>query len=194
VWRRAAGSPFWLEALAREHDSADALDLVGERLRSISADAAELVCALAVVARPAAREELGALNGWPTRRLDQAIRELLARGLVSELPGAVRLAHDLIREAASAAVPAATARRLHTRLVEVIETNAGEDLALLAEALDHRTAAGLPTLPLGKRLVASPGRRLIGPDLFGRLSAIAEAQSAGMPTSSSSTRAGEARE
>ena len=179
VWRRAAGSPFWLEALAREHDAADALDLVGERLRSISADAADLVSALAVVARPAAREELGALNAWPTLRLDQAIRELLARGLVSELPGAVRLAHDLIREAARAAVPAATARRLHTRLVEVIEANAGDDLALLAEALDHRTAAGLPTLPLGKRLVASPGRRLIGPDLFGRLSAIAEAQSAG---------------
>lgn len=179
VWRRAAGSPFWLEALAREHDATDALDPVGERLRSISADAADLVCALAVVARPAAREELGALNAWPTLRLDQAIRELLARGLVSELPGAVRLAHDLIREAASVAVPAETARRLHTRLVEVIEANAGDDLALLAEALDHRTAAGLPTLPLGKRLVASPGRRLIGPDLFGRLSAIAEAQLAG---------------
>jgi hypothetical protein len=150
VWRRAAGSPFWLEALAREHAAADPLDLVAGRLRSISADAANLVSALAVVARPAAREELGALNAWPTLRLDQAIRELLARGLVSELPGgAVRLAHDLIREAARAAVPAATARRLHTRLVEVIESNAGDDLALLAEALDHRTAAGLPTLRSG---------------------------------------------
>jgi DNA-binding NarL/FixJ family response regulator len=176
VWRQAAGSPFWLEALARERDDADALDVVGERLRSISTDAAELVSALAVVARPAAREELAALNAWPTPRLDQAIRELLARGLVSEQPGAVRLAHDLIREAATAAVPAATARRLHTRLVEVIEANAGDDLAPLAEALDHRTAAGLPTVSLGKRLIASPGRRLIGPDLFGRLSAIAEAQ------------------
>lgn len=179
VWRRAAGSPFWLEALAREHDAADAIDLVGERLRSISADAADLVSALAVVARPAAREELGLLMAWPTLRLDQAIRELLARGLVSAQPGAVRLAHDLMREAASAALPAATARRLHTRLVDVIEASAGDDLALLAEALDHRVAAGLPTLPLGKRLVASPGRRLMGPDLFGRLSAIAEAASPG---------------
>ena len=177
VWRRAAGSPFWLEALAREHDAANALDLVGERLRSISADAAELMSGLAVIARPAARDELAALNGWPSLRLDQAIRELLSRGLVSELPGGVRLAHDLIREAARAAVPATTARRLHIRLVEVMEASAGDDLALLAEALDHRTAAGLPTLPLGKRLLASPGRRLIGPDLFGRLSAIAEAQS-----------------
>lgn len=179
VWRRAAGSPFWLEALAREHDIADARDIVDERLRSISVDAADLVSALAVVARPAAREELDALIGWPTLRLDQAIRELVARGLVSEQSGVVRLAHDLIREAASTAVPAAGARRLHTRLVEVIEFNAGDDLALLAEALDHRTAAGLSAVPLAKRLVASPGRRLIGPDLFGRLSAIAEAQLVG---------------
>ena len=179
VWRRAAGSPFWLEALARERHAADPLDLVGERLRSISTDAADLVCALAVVARPATRDELGVLNRWPPPRLDQAIRELLARGLVAELPGAVRLAHDLIREAAGAAVPATTARRLHTRLVEVIETNAGDDLALLAEALDHRLAAGLPTPPLARRLLASRGRRLIGPDLFGRLAAIAEAPLAG---------------
>lgn len=179
VWRRAAGSPFWLEALARRHDAADALDVVAERLRSISADAAELMSGLAVVARPTTREELDALTGWSPPRLDQAIHELAARGLVSELSGAVRPAHDLIRDAASAAVPAATARRLHARIAEVIESSAGDDLTLLAEALDHRTAARLPTLPLGKRLVTSAGRRLIGSDLFGRLSAIADAQSVG---------------
>ena len=180
LWRHAAGSPFWLEALAREHTSANALDLVGERLRSISADAAELVSALAVVARPAGREELSLITAWPTPQLEQAIRELVARGLVSEVPGAVRLAHDLIREAAGAAVPAATARRLHARLVDVLEANAGDDLALMAEALEHRTVAGLPTAPLAKRLLSSPGRRLIGPDLFGLLSSVAEAQLPGM--------------
>jgi DNA-binding CsgD family transcriptional regulator len=179
LWRRAAGSPFWLEILAREHEAGDPLDLVGERLRSISADGADVVSALAVVARPVAHEELATLTGWPSIRLDQAIRELVARGLVSELSGGVRLAHDLIREAATAAVPAANARRVHARVVEVIEASAGEDLAQLAEALDHRAAAGLPTLPLAKRLVASPGRRLIGPDLFDRLSAIVDAQAAG---------------
>lgn len=181
LWQRAAGSPFWIEALAQERGAIDALDVVGDRLRSISADAAELLSALSIMARPAAREELEALTAWPTARLDQAIRELVSGGLASEQPGAVGLAHDLIRAAASAAVPAATARRLHTQLVEVIEANAGDDLGLLAEALDHRVAAGLPTLPLGKRLVASPGRRLIGPDLFGRLSTIADAQPAGAP-------------
>ena len=179
VWRRAAGSPFWLEALARERDAAESVDVVGERLRSISADAATLVSALAVVGRPISREALGAVPAWPTARLDLAIRELLARGLVSELPGAVRLAHDLIREAATAATPATTTRRLHARVAEVIEADAGDDLAQLAEALDHRMAAGLTVVSLTKRLVASPGRRLIGPDLFGRLAAIAEAQPPG---------------
>jgi len=178
VWRRAAGSPFWLEALAREHGAADVVDLTLERFHSISADAADLVSALAVVARPATRDELAALTMWPVLRLEQAIRELHARGLVTEPPGTVRLAHDLIREAAATAVPAATARRLHARLADILEGSAGDDLALLAQALDHRTAAGLPTLTLATRMVASPGRRLMGPDLFGRLSEIAEAQPA----------------
>jgi DNA-binding CsgD family transcriptional regulator len=179
VWRRAAGSPFWLEALARERDAAGALDLVGDRLRSISADAAEVVGALSVVARPATRDELRALAAWPAPRLEQAIRELVARGLVSEASGGVRLAHDLIREAVDAALPAASARRLHARLAEVIESDAGDDLALLAEALEHRTVAGRPGLPVAKRLLASPGRRIIGPELFARLSTIAEAESPG---------------
>ena len=182
MWRQAVGSPFWLEVLARQRGVTDALDLVGGGLRSISGDGADLVSALAVVSRPAAREELGALCGWPTGRVDQAIHELVARGLVSELPGgAVRLSHDLVREAAAAVIPAATARRLHARFVEVVEAEAGDDLALLAESLDHRTAAGLPTAPLAKRLLASPGRRLIGLDLLARLAAIADSLAAGTP-------------
>ncbi len=180
LWRRSAGSPFWLEALAQQRNADDAV-VVGERLRSISADAAGLISALTVVARPATREELGALNPWPAARLDEAIRELVARGLASELEGTVRLAHDLIRESARASLPPATARRLHTRFARVIEAGAGDDLGTLAEALDHRTAAGLPNAPLAKRLLASPGRRLMGPELFGRLSEIAAAQPAGTP-------------
>ena len=178
LWRRSGGSPFWLEALAHERE-ADAADVVGRRLRSVSADAADLVSALAVAARPVTREELGALNPWPEARLDLAIRELVARGLAVEVHGTVRLAHDLIREAATASVPVVSARRLHSRFADLMEANAGEDLSTLAEALDHRAAAGRPTVALAKRIVASPGRRLIGPELFRRLSEIAAAQPPG---------------
>jgi DNA-binding NarL/FixJ family response regulator len=181
LWRRAAGSPFWLEALARERSADGGVDVVGQRLRSISADAADVIGALAVVARPVTRDELGGLHPWPAPRLEQAIRELVARGLASDLGGTVRLAHDLIREAARASVPAITARRLHARFVEVLEANAGDDLTTLAEALDHRTAARLSTVPLARRILASRGRRLIGPELFRRLTEIAAAQPAGTP-------------
>ncbi len=179
MWRRAAGSPFWLEALARERHAANALDLVRDWLRTLTADAGSLVSALAIVARPAARDELAGLLRWPATRLDHAVREIVARGLASEVPGAVRLAHDLIREAAFAMVPVAAARRLHARLASLIEAAARDDLGLLAEALDHRAAAGLPTAELATRLVASPSRRLIGPDLLRQLSRLADPLSIG---------------
>ena len=45
---------------------------------------------------------------------------------------------------------------------------------MLAEALDHRTAAGLPTAGLATRLVTSPQRGLLGERDLRRLSAIAD--------------------
>lgn len=174
LWRRAAGSPFWLEALARERGSPNALNVVGDRLRALSSDAASLVSALAIVARPASREELTPLIRWPAARLDHAVREIVTQGIATEVPGAIRLAHDLIREAAFAVVPQAAARKLHARLAEVLEEAAGDDLVQLAEAFDHRLAADLPPGELATRIVASPSRRLIGADLLHRLSALAD--------------------
>ena len=39
MWRRAAGSPFWLEALARDGHATDAAALITDRLRTLSPDA-----------------------------------------------------------------------------------------------------------------------------------------------------------
>jgi hypothetical protein len=156
IWRRAAGSPFWLEALARGRGAVNARDLVGERLQTLSADSGRLMSALAIVARPAALDELAALLEWPGSRLDHAVREVVARGLATEVSSAVRLAHDLIREATSGTIPTTTRRSMHARWAAIIEASAGEDLGLLAEALDHRAAAGLPTAGLATRLVKAP--------------------------------------
>ena len=104
LWRRTAGSPFWLEALARSHGSMDGSRLVGDRLRALSPDAAELLNALAVGARPFSRDHLAQLARWPSSRLNQAARELVVRGLAVEEYGAIRLAHDLIREAAAGTI------------------------------------------------------------------------------------------
>jgi DNA-binding CsgD family transcriptional regulator len=179
LWKRAEGSPFWLESLARSRGATSVVDLISDRLRTLSPDAARLMSALAVVARPATNDEVAALLGWGDARLSHAVRELIALGLASEVPGRTRLAHDLIREAAFAVVAAATARRLQMRMAEIVEQSAGDDIALLAEALDRRAAAGLPSTALALRLATSPGRRLIGLDLLRRLSNIADGTAVG---------------
>ena len=179
LWRRAEGSPFWLEALARDRGATSAVKLVADRLRALSIDAGSLVNSLAVGARPFARGELVALTSWPAKRVDHAARELVGHGLAVEERGATRLSHDLIREAAAGALPAETRRGLHVRLATQLEAAAEDDLQLLAEALDHRIAAGLPTSDLAARLLESPQRRLIGIDGLRRLAAIADAVEAG---------------
>jgi len=162
VWRRARGSPFWVEALARRRGSDDPSTLMAERLRALSSDAGEVLSALSVGARPLATGDVGELLGWEIDRVRHASRELTTRGLALETAGYVRLAHDLIRESAIATLPRTTVRRLHGLFAELIEAGSGDDLQMLGEALEHRAAAALPTATLASRLLASPQRRLIG--------------------------------
>ena len=181
LWRRAGGSPFWLEALARSRSSTNEIELVIDRLRSLSTDAGSLINVLSIGARPFAREELVVVTGWPAARLDHAARELAGRGLVIDERGLMRLSHDLIREAAAGAIPAELRRTVHARLASALEHAAADDLHTLAEALDHRAAAGLPTAALAGRLLRSPQRRLLSIDGLGRLAAIADASEHGSP-------------
>ena len=179
LWRGAGGSPFWLEALARSRGSTNEIELVTERLRALSADAGTLIHVLAIGARPFAHDDLEGLTGWTAERLDHAARELAGRGLVIDERGLIRLSHDLIREAAASAIPSEHRRTMHARLASALEESAGDDLQLLAEALDHRAAAGLPTVAIAGRLLRSPQRRLLSIDGLGRLASIADATEPG---------------
>ncbi|HET7471520.1 MAG TPA: AAA family ATPase [Candidatus Limnocylindrales bacterium] len=181
VWQRAKGSPFWVEALALGRGSTDAVDLVTDRLRGLSVDGAETLNALTVAARPIPRRDLAALGDVPIERLGHAIGELVGRGLAIESGGSVRLAHDLIREAAATGIPIETRRRLHARLAEHIESGAGDDLQRLAEAIDHRAAAGLPKSALAVRILGSPTRRLIDGETLRGLASIADSLEPGAP-------------
>jgi DNA-binding NarL/FixJ family response regulator len=174
LWRRSGGSPFWLEALARADGAGKPDELINDRLRSLSADAATLVSALAVAARPLEVVDAAPVLGWPRGRVEQALHELDARGLATGNLGAIRLTHDLIREAVAKDMPAGVRKRLHGAIAKMIEASAGDDLQLLAEALDHRLTAGLPAVEIALRLVASPRRRLIGREAMARLSAVVE--------------------
>lgn len=175
IWRRAAGSPFWIEALVRsEGGEVDAATLVTERLRGASVDAGQLLALLTVAARPLALADVATLQGWPSARVDAAVEELIARGIAVAPAGGLQLAHDLIREAAARAVPNQATRALHRRLVSWLEAEAGEDIQLLAQALEHRIAGGLDALELAHRVAASPKRRLLGSQGFEQLERLAD--------------------
>ena len=181
LWRRAAGSPFWVEALARSRASADPSSLINDRLRDLGPDAGALLAALAVGARPFADAETADLLDWEIDRVRQASSELVIRGLALAGGGTTGVAHDLIREAATKALPTAARRRLHANLGTWIETSAGDDLPMLREALHHRAAAGLPMIDLAMRLLAAPRRRLLSGDDLRLLASISGALDPGDP-------------
>jgi DNA-binding CsgD family transcriptional regulator len=163
IWRRAAGSPFWIEALVRSAGGkADAATLVNDRLRGASVDAGQLLALLAVAARPLALDDVTTLQGGLRERVDGSVEELVARGVAVASGGAVRLAHDLIREAAAREVPEQARRALHRRLAMWLEVQAADDIQPLAQALEHRLAGGLDARELAERIAGSPKRRLLG--------------------------------
>jgi len=161
LWRRAQGSPFWLESLAVRGDAAAAAGPMEGRLRALDSEAAELLALLAVAGRPFVVEDLGRALGWTAERLRYGSRELATAGLALEVAGSLSVAHDLIREAALAALPDAVRRRHNEALAAVIEGRPDGDVTLLCEALEHRAAAGVAATDLAARLLASPRRRLL---------------------------------
>lgn len=174
LWRRARGSPFWLEVLARARGTDDPASLIRDRLRALSGAAGELLAALSVVAHPVAAGDVARMLGWEGQRVSHTARELIARGLALDELGSLHLAHDLIREAATRSLPPEHRRRLHVALAGVIEAEAGDDLRMLIEALEHRVAAGEAAATLALRILASPRRRLLTADGLRLLASISD--------------------
>jgi DNA-binding CsgD family transcriptional regulator/predicted ATPase len=183
LWSQAAGSPFWLELLAGsagDHQADRILDL---RLRYAAPDAGELVALLAVAGRPVTIDEIAALEGWPERRVQAAVEDLITGGLATLAERSVSLVHDLVRAAADQRLSADTRRRLHRAWAAALEASPEPDLGTLRSALEHRRAAGMSTLDLALRLVRSPRRRWLGIEGLTLVGAIAdEADSADAAT------------
>ena len=174
LWSQAAGSPFWLGLLAGsrgDHSADHVLDL---RLRYAAPDAAELVALLTVGGRPVTIDEIATLEGWPEQRVEAAIDELISGGLATLTGHSVTLVHDLVRAAADQRLSAETRRRLHRAWAEALEAIAEGDLGTLRSALEHRRAAGMPTVDLALRLVRNPRRRWLGVEGLALVGAIAD--------------------
>jgi DNA-binding CsgD family transcriptional regulator len=175
LWENAGGSPFWLEALVRSGGASGGLtELLTVRLRGATSDASALLALLAVVGRPILAADAAGILDWPLRRVEAALAELSGRGLVVEVGGTVRVTHDLIREAALGDLSDEARQGLHRRLGERLDFDAGNDLRPLQEALEHRRAAGMPSLDLATRIAGSPRRRLLGPEGLRLLAGIAD--------------------
>ncbi len=179
LWRRARGSPFWLHSLILGGKTGDRSGLIQDRLQALDSDGAALLTALAIGGRPFTADDLGRVLDWEAPRLGHAAVDLTGRGLVVVAAGMLRTAHDLIREAVRPDIPSATSRRLHARFADLIEQDAGSDLPLLREALEHRVAAGSPTAALALRMVTSPQRRLLGSNGLSILASIANGMEGG---------------
>jgi DNA-binding CsgD family transcriptional regulator len=165
LWERAGGSPFWLDLLIRTHgDERDFETVVAARTRGLSPDAAALLRVVAILGRPIDAIELEALMAWPTERIIAASTELAGNGLALDEAGAMRLAHDLIRDVVVRSIPDAARRELHGRIATALERDAASDAPGLLQVLEHRAAAGTFDVDLALRILASPQRRLIGSD------------------------------
>jgi DNA-binding NarL/FixJ family response regulator len=176
LWRKAEGSPFWLEALA-EHDAGDATPahVIHQRLAGLDADAGQLFALLVVAAQPLGPTDAVRVLGWPEERVRRAAVLLMNRALVVQEGGTVRIAHDLIREAVRGDLTEVERRRLHHLLASWFEAGAGDDVRQLFRALQHHEAAGLATAELAMRIARSPQRRLLGSEGLLTLGAIADA-------------------
>jgi DNA-binding CsgD family transcriptional regulator/tetratricopeptide (TPR) repeat protein len=172
---RAGGFPYWVEALARSGgEELDAGQVVTARLRGVGLDAASLLALLAVAARPMSVEDAGAVLGWSPGRTSGAAADLVRRGVVVQARAALRLAHDLIREAVEGGLAVEERRRLHRRLAAWLEADTVDDVQVLRAALQHRHDGGLPALGLALRLARSPRRSLLGSEGLTHLARIAD--------------------
>jgi DNA-binding NarL/FixJ family response regulator/tetratricopeptide (TPR) repeat protein len=182
LWRRAGGSPFWLEALTSdEHGDADIATIVARRVQPLRADAASVLAVVAIAGRPTLTEDVAEIQRWPLVRAEEAAAVLEDRGLVLHAGGLLWIAHDLIGAAVLRTIPAARARRLHARVGAWLLVTAGDDERLLLDALEHLRRSGEPVLALAVRLAGGSRRRLLGISGLEQLAAILDEARAGDP-------------
>lgn len=174
MWSRAKGSPFWIERLSGEADGSEdevARSLEG-RLEAVTGDGSRLLAFVVLAGRSLAFDELEELLEWSTSRVGKAVSELSSSGLVVGAGGRVRVAHDLVGQAAIASLPSRLRRQTHGRLATWFEGEEDGSGGLVLIALEHRLAAGLAVEDAALKLALSPTSRSLGQTGIRRLFAI----------------------
>ncbi len=159
IHTRSGGNPFFAEELlAGELEAAGSGGPLPASLREILvgriaalSDPARQVLRVAAVAGPASDDALlGSVTGIPPTELDDVLREVIARHIVTidERTGAIRFRHALLAEAAAADLLPGERRRLHEAvarwLTDPDRLAAGAPPPTAADLALHWSAADVP--------------------------------------------------
>ena len=128
IERSAAGNPFFAEELAASVDASGEV-MVSRRLREVVARRLErldplgepLLAALAVIDDGFTGGELTALAG--TERVDEALGDAEAAGVLERARGRYRFRHALVREELAARLPEEALRRTHADAAALLATD-----------------------------------------------------------------------
>jgi DNA-binding SARP family transcriptional activator len=153
IYAETEGNPLFIVELLRslieeqQHEKLPAKvnDVIDQRLRRLSADAATVLGVGAVLGRSFELELVGRVSGLDRARLIDATEEAIGARLIEEVsgdPGRVQFTHALIREVRYRQHSAARRAALHDAAAEAIRAVHGDELdEHLAELATHLEAA-----------------------------------------------------
>lgn len=172
---RAAGIPSWLELLAQapERDEHPGL-VVRDWIQGLPPDAVEVLVLLGLAERALVLDEIVEISTWSRGRAAEAVETLVECGAAVVSEDGVRPVHGFLAQVVVAEFSSRLGNWFRGRLARWLEQQAGDDLGLLLEALDHRLAAGMPAGALASRLAAHPRRGLVGSRGLERLARVAD--------------------
>jgi DNA-binding SARP family transcriptional activator len=138
IVRRSGGNPLFAAALLDELASSgpegltatpdsDLRAVVEQWLAGVEGDDAAVLRAASIAGAEPEVAGIAAALGAELADVERAVTGLAERGLLRRVDGHVVFAHELVREAAAADVPPATAAQLHGRIAAWLEAQAGAE-------------------------------------------------------------------
>ncbi len=136
----------------------DRRNSVGYRLDRLSAGARDTLQLASVLGRRFSADELTALGGAAPAEVLAALREALAAGLVIEDGDRMTFRHDLVREAADAALPRTVRQSLRRRAVDVLLRHGAPPSDVAELVMDVARPGDREAITILRRAAAETGR------------------------------------
>jgi len=136
----------------------DRRDSVGYQFDRLSAGARDTLQLASVLGRRFSADELTALGGAAPAEVLAALREALAAGLVTEDGDRMAFRHDLVREAADAALPRTVRQSLRRRAVDVMLEHGAPPSDVAELVMDVAGPGDREAIAILRRAAAETGR------------------------------------